>query len=198
VGVDAVNGISYLLLMIITAYVGLDPTTDIQWVSSPDSLQDMVDGKIDAFLGGPPQPQEARRRHIGRVILNTRIDHPWSQYFCCMLSTSAAYVDRNPVASKRVLRAMLKAVDLCVSNPDQVARGVIEKGFATSYDDALRTMTDVRYDAWREFDPEDSMRFYALRLQETGIVNADISVKRIISEGTDWRFLNELKHELKT
>ena len=44
-----------------------------------------VAGKIDAFLGFPPEPQELRARKIGRVILNTTTDKPWSQYFCCML-----------------------------------------------------------------------------------------------------------------
>jgi NitT/TauT family transport system substrate-binding protein len=39
------------------------------------------------------------------------------------------------------------------------------------------------------------MRFYALRLHEVGMVKS--SPNKIIAEGTDWRFLNELKRELK-
>jgi NitT/TauT family transport system substrate-binding protein len=39
------------------------------------------------------------------------------------------------------------------------------------------------------------MRFYALRLHELGMIKS--SPARILAEGTDWRFLNELKHELK-
>ena len=48
---------------------------------------------------------------------------------------------------------------------------------------------------WREFDPEDSLRFYALRLHEVGMIKS--SPNTILAEGTDWRFLNELKRELK-
>jgi NitT/TauT family transport system substrate-binding protein len=53
----------------------------------------------------------------------------------------------------------------------------------------------VPYDRWREYDIEDSLRFYALRLHDAGMVESNPN--QIIAEGTDWRFLNELKRELK-
>jgi NitT/TauT family transport system substrate-binding protein len=68
-------------------------------------------------------------------------------------------------------------------------------GFAHRYDYALQTLSELPYGAWREFDPEDSLRYYALRLHEVGMISS--SPNKIISEGTDWRFLNELKRELK-
>ena len=113
-----------------------------------------------------------------------------------MLAASTTYAQQYPVATKRVLRALLKAVDLCISDPQQVARGIVAKGFANNYDYALKTLTDARYDKWREYDPEDSLRFYTLRMQETGIVQ--VSPTKVIAEGTDWRFLDEIKRELKT
>ena len=48
---------------------------------------------------------------------------------------------------------------------------------------------------WREYDPEDTLRFYALRLHEAGMIKS--SPNALLAEGTDWRFLNELKRELK-
>jgi NitT/TauT family transport system substrate-binding protein len=42
---------------------------------------------------------------------------------------------------------------------------------------------------------EDTLRFYALRLNEVGMIKS--APKQIIAEGTDWRFLNEIKRELK-
>ena len=39
------------------------------------------------------------------------------------------------------------------------------------------------------------MRYYALRLHEVGMIKS--SPNQLIAEGTDWRFLNELKRELK-
>ena len=63
------------------------------------------------------------------------------------------------------------------------------------YDYALQTLNELPYAAWREFDPEDTLRFYALRLHEVGMIKSN--PKAILAEGTDWRFLNEIKRELK-
>ncbi|MET3522134.1 hypothetical protein [Mesorhizobium abyssinicae] len=59
-----------------------------------------------------------------------------------------------------------------------------------------RDHREARYDVWREFDPEDTMRFYALRMNEVGFIEA--GPNKIIANGTDWRLLNEIKRELKT
>jgi NitT/TauT family transport system substrate-binding protein len=100
-----------------------------------------------------------------------------------------------PVATKRVLRAILKAADLCATEPARVARQIVDAGFTPRYDYALQTFNEVPYDKWREYDPEDTIRFYALRMHDTGFIKS--SPQKIIAEGTDWRFLNELKRELK-
>jgi NitT/TauT family transport system substrate-binding protein len=71
----------------------------------------------------------------------------------------------------------------------------VEKGYANNYDYARETMQDVVYGQWREYDPEDAVRFYALRLHEVGMLKS--TPQQIIAQGTDWRFLNELKRELK-
>ena len=70
------------------AHVGLDPKTDIDWVIPRDgnALEIFAQGKADAFLAFPPEPQELRDRNIGRVIISTIQDRPWSQYFCCSYS----------------------------------------------------------------------------------------------------------------
>jgi NitT/TauT family transport system substrate-binding protein len=196
-GVQGLTTSQHSFLASIATYVGLDPARDINWITSESvkPMQLFVEGKIDAFLGFPPEPQELRARHIGHVIVNSALDRPWSQYFCCMLAGNAAFVRDNPIATKRVLRAILKAADLCVAAPKQVAQRIVDGGFTASYDYALQTMNEVPYGKWRDYDPEDSVRFYALRLHEAGIIKS--SPKEIIAKGTDWRFLNELKRELK-
>jgi NitT/TauT family transport system substrate-binding protein len=187
------------LLRLMAAEVGLDPVKDIRWVTASDGRADPLElfaqGKIEAFLGFPPEPQQLRARRVGHVILNTTTDRPWSQYFCCMLASSRDYVRKYPLATKRVLRAVLKAADLCAAEPDRVARRIVSGGFAENYDYASETLRDIPYEKWREYDPEDTMRFYALRLHETGLIKS--SPQKIIADGTDWRFLNELKRELK-
>jgi len=112
-----------------------------------------------------------------------------------MLAGNREFVRKYPVATKRVLRAILKAADLCVSEPPSVARQLVDSGFTDRYDYALQTLGELPYDKWREYDPEDTLRFYALRLHEAGMVNS--TPQKIIAQGTDWRFLDELKRELK-
>ncbi len=198
VGVYSFTSSPHVLVTLMAAYVGLDPVKDIQWVTGSEAtaMQLFVDGKIDAFLAVPPEPQELRARKIGHTIVSSTVDRPWSQYYCCMLAGTADYVGRYPVATKRVLRALLKAADLCVSDPKMVAQKLVDGDFTDRFDYALQALTDVRYDRWRDFDPEETIRFYALRLYEAGMIKS--SPKKIIAHGTDWRFLNAIKRELKT
>jgi NitT/TauT family transport system substrate-binding protein len=185
-----------LLLSVMTAYIGLDPRKDINWVTSstPTPMELFAAGKMDAFFGGPPDAQELRSRKIGRMILRTATDLPWSQYFCCMLASRRDYVRANPVATKRLIRAILKTTDMCAAEP-QLAAGQLAEIVSARYDYALEMMGDVPYDKWRELDAEDSIRFWALRLRELEFIKS--APNALITEGTDWRFLNEIKRELK-
>jgi NitT/TauT family transport system substrate-binding protein len=182
---------------LLAASVGLDPSKDIDWVTDPSRrpLDLFMQGKIDAFLGFPPEPQDLRARHIGHVIVNTAVDHPWSQYFCCLLAGHRKFVKNYPRATKSVMRAILKATDICASDPARAARRLVDSGVTPRYDYALQTLGELPYDKWREYDAEDTVRFYALRLRELGFIKS--SPQKIIADGTDWHFLDELKRELK-
>ena len=197
VGISDLSSGRYLFLRIMAAYVGLDPDADINWVTSPTVRPaDLFEaGKVDAFLGYPPEPQELRARKVGRVIVNTATDKPWSHYFCCFVFGNKEFVRAHPIVTKRFLRAILKAADMCAADPALAAQSMVDSGWTPHYDYALQTLTELPYDRWREFDPEDSLRFYALRLHEVGMIKS--SPNEILAEGTDWRFVNELKRELK-
>ena len=196
VGVDYLESTPHMMLIVMAAYVGLDPLADIQWVESDNPIQLFIDRKIDAFPAIPPASQELRDRKVGHTIVSTTLDRPWSQYYCCMLAGATDYVEKYPAATKRVVRAFLKAADICASDPRVVAQQLVDGGFTKRYDYALQTLTELRYDVWREFDPDDSLRFYALRMREASLIKS--SPQTIIAGGTDWRFLEELKRELKT
>ncbi len=187
-----------ILLASMLAYVGIDPRS-VTWV--PDdkgktAMQRFIDSEVDAFMGFAPQPQELRKRKIGHVILNTTEDRPWSQYFCCALVASRDFVARYPIAAKRALRAHLKAADLCVREPERAARYLAHKGFEPRYEIGLEVIKSLPYARWREANPEDTLRFHALRLHEVGMIKSNPN--ELIAKSTDWRFLNELKRELKT
>jgi NitT/TauT family transport system substrate-binding protein len=195
IGIDLMGSNGHKLLVVITSYIGFNPASDFELVVGTDAVEMFADGKIDAFFGIPPQPQIMRERKLGHALLSTAIDRPWAEYYCCMLAGHSEYVAKYPVATKRAVRALLKAVDLCATNPDEVARIATGSGRSSQY--ALQTISsDVRYDRWRDFDPDDTLRFYALRMQETGLIA--VSPAEILERGADWRFFNELKKELKT
>src|SRR6266705_2164713 len=105
------------------------------------------------------------------------------------------FVRSHPVATKRALRAVLKATDICARDPDRAAKYMVNKGYESNSAIALEVVKDVSYNAWRTFDPESTLRFYALRLHEVGMIK--MTPQKVIAQGTDWRFLNELKRELK-
>jgi NitT/TauT family transport system substrate-binding protein len=196
IAIQDLNSDGYYYLAIMAAHVGLDPKSDFDWVISPEGnpMELFAEGKADAFLAFPPEPQELRARNLGSVIISTVQDNPWSQYLCCVLYSSRDFVRDHPIATKRYLRAVLKAADYCADEPERVAQRLVDAGFS-QYDYALQTLTEIKYREWRNYDPEDTLRFYALRLHEAGMITS--SPKQIIAEGTDWRFLNELKRELK-
>jgi NitT/TauT family transport system substrate-binding protein len=195
VGIQSLSSSGHLYVAMLANHVGIDPLRDIHWVVGDDALDRFAQGEVDAFMGFPPEPQELRERGIGRVILDTTTDRPWSQYFCCMLYGNRDFTQDYPNATKRFVRAVLKAADICASNPEVAARTLVEEGFTARYDYALETLIALPYGRWRTFDPEDTMRFVALRLHEVGMI--ETHPNHLIAEGTDWRFFNELKQELR-
>ena len=197
VAVPEQGGVHHLFLASMAQYVGLNPNKDISWVIHPpaESIQLLADGQIDALVGFPPVPQELRAKQIGHVVVNSAVDRPWSQYFCCIVAGNREFVRKYPIATKRALRAILKATDVCALDPNRAAQFIVDNGFTPHYDYALQTMQEIPYNRWREYDPEDTVRFYALRLHEIGMIKS--TPQKIIAQGTDWRFFNELRKELK-
>jgi NitT/TauT family transport system substrate-binding protein len=128
-------------------------------------------------------------------VVNSAVDRPWSQYFCCMLTGNREFVRKHPVATKRAIRAILKSAEICALAPESVAKSVVAKGVAKNYDYALEAIKSLPYRRWREYDAEDTIRFYSLRPHEVGMIKN--SPKKIIAQGTEWRFLRELKKEMK-
>jgi NitT/TauT family transport system substrate-binding protein len=186
----------HVFLASMVAYVGLDPNKDVNFIARPaaEGKQLLAEGKVDAYLGFPPDPQELREKKVGHVVVNSSVDRPWSQYFCCLAIANRDFVQKHPVATKRALRALLKATDTCAADPERAARTIVDTGFPTRYDYAIQALKGIPYDKWRAYNPSDTLRFYALRLHEAGMIK---STPQKILSGADWRFLDELKKELK-
>jgi NitT/TauT family transport system substrate-binding protein len=99
------------------------------------------------------------------------------------------------MATKRALRAILRAADICATEPARAARIMVDRGFATQDEYTLKMLTELPYAKWREYDHANTMRFYGVRLREAGMIKA--TPQQILAQGSDWRFVNELKRELK-
>ena len=197
VGILAKESAHHVFVASIATSVGLDPNKDIQWSEHPPlkAKQMLAEGSIDAYLGFPPDPQELREKKVGHSLLNSAIDRPWSQYFCCLVAANREFARRNPVAAKRALRAILKASEICASQPDLAVKSYSGQGFIADTRLARQAVTELPFGKWRDFNPEETVRFYALRLRDADMVKG--APQKLIAQGTDWRILNELKKELK-
>ncbi|HEY7750423.1 MAG TPA: ABC transporter substrate-binding protein [Aestuariivirgaceae bacterium] len=196
VGVTTPLGFSadHMLVSVMAAYVGLNPRTDIIWVTDPKISQAELFnmGKVDAFVGFPPDPSQPCMQSAGQLVVSTGRDRPWSDYFCCMVAANPNFMRNNPVSTKRALRAILKATDICHKEPEKAVQRMVEQGFSAMC--ARMMLNDVSYGIWRDHDPEDTVRFFALRLHETGMIKSPPN--EIISKFTYWQFLNDIKNEL--
>jgi NitT/TauT family transport system substrate-binding protein len=187
----------HVFLASIVNYVGLDPNRDINWSFHPpaEGKRLLAEGKIDGYLGFPPDPQELKDRKIGRMLLSSTVDKPWSQYFCCMPAVNRTWARKHPIATKRVLRAMLKGAEMCASDPEIGVKAYLAKGYTPKPEYALQALRELPYRNWRETNAEDTLRFYALRLHQAGMIKNN--PEKIIAQGTDFRYFNELKREMK-
>jgi len=183
----------------LVAYVGLDPEKDFEYISASknEAIELFKKGEIDAFISFPPGNEQLKELGIGRVLVDTNVDRPWSQYFCCMVNASRKFTRENPIATKRALRALLQSNDIVSRDPEFATRLLIERKIRkeAEYKYILRSLKETPFNTWRHYNPEDTIRFYALRLHEIGLTKW--SPQEIIDNNTDWQFLKSLKDELK-
>ena len=183
----------------IVTYVGLDPNKDLEWVILPynDWSASLENGDVDAALLWAPDAVALRNKGIAKVLMNTTTDKPWRDYFCCMVISNREFVRRNPMATKRALRAFLKAAELCSVDPEGTATWFVKQGYTPEefYEPTLQMLREIPYGSWRKYDAEDTVRFYALRWHQLELIKTSPEV--ILRNNVDLRFLNELKRELK-
>jgi NitT/TauT family transport system substrate-binding protein len=165
VGIPALETAHHLFLSSMAAYVGLDPRKDIKWVT-----HETVDS--------------------AQLLAAGKVD---------------ALIGFPPVPQELRAKRRWRRSEPCArfSRPQTCARSsrsarpglVVDRGFTKTYDYALATMKEIPYNRWWEYDPEDTVRFYSLRLREVGMLKSN--PQKILADGTDWRFLKELKKELR-
>jgi NitT/TauT family transport system substrate-binding protein len=112
-----------------------------------------------------------------------------------MLTGNRSFVQKHPVATKRAMRAIFKANEICATQPERAAKFLTERGFASRYEHAIQTLREIPYAKLLTHDPQSTLRFYALRLRDVGMIKSNPNT--LVAKAGDWRFLRELKKELK-
>jgi NitT/TauT family transport system substrate-binding protein len=206
IAVNAANASDqfYGFFSILLAYVGVDPRAEVNFIQiGPDlnALRDaFLDGRSQAFIApaafGPLL--RLNPKNPGKVILDTTMDKPWSQYYCCQLVTNRDWARKNPFATKRVTRALLRAADVVAKDKARAAHEYVARGFyatASPTDEQItnEVIRDLSYD-WRELDPEETLRFFALRLADAKLIRS--TPQQIIAQRSDFAYMRELKSEL--
>jgi NitT/TauT family transport system substrate-binding protein len=196
-------GIFYGFMLSILAHIGIDPA-ELKLIDigpDHDDVTDYLEGKSDAiFLPvhlGPLMRRNPKKR--GSVILDSTVDRPWSQNYCCMLTAQRDWAKANPVATKRVTRAFLRASDMVAADRKAAVDTAVKKEFykankALTPEIMLETISMLSYD-WRDFDPEETLRFFALRLRDAKLITK--SPQQVIDEGSDLAYFRQLRTELK-
>lgn len=189
------------------AFVGIDPVKDVSFFEiGPDyaaMLDAFLDGRSDAFLAAADGAAVLRRhpRTSSTKILDQSADKPWSQYLCCMLAANRDWTRQNPVAAKRVTRAVLRAADATFKDRSRAARegatrpvqSILPLGGVALEQVLSDTIAMLSYD-WREFDPEETIRFFALKLADVKLITS--TPQQIIAQGTDLAYMRQLRKEL--
>jgi NitT/TauT family transport system substrate-binding protein len=186
-----------LFMAMTLANVGLDLNKDVKVVNQPptEHARLLSSGEVDAVVAIPPLSTDLRAKGIGHVVINSMTDQPWSNYYCCGPVVHRDWMEKHPVATKRALRAMLRGADAVAKDPDGTARFMVDRGYTNNYDYTSAVLKEMPYNVWRDYDPVDTVRFYALRLKEAGIIKS--TPDQILERGTDFRYLKQLRRELK-
>lgn len=188
-----------VFLAVTLANVGIDVRTDVTVVTLPhnEAANALSSGEADGMTSYPPFAHGVQAKGIGHVVLDANVDGPWSQYLFSMATVHRDFFTKNPMATKRALRALLRAADLVAKDPRRAARAMVDLGFMGEplYEATLAGVQAIRHDVWRTYEPADTLRFYALRLREAGLIKS--TPEQILSRGTDFRSLRELTRQLK-
>jgi NitT/TauT family transport system substrate-binding protein len=98
---------------------GVDPTSvKTLTVSSESGLANLLkSGQIDAFIAGPPVPQEAVAQGAGQILVTSNNAPVWNAGNAnLVLAANASYAKANPALTKKVTAAVHAAIEYVTTN----------------------------------------------------------------------------------
>jgi NitT/TauT family transport system substrate-binding protein len=160
-------------------------------------IQNFLAGQSDAVLAYVDQGPALRAnpKNPGHLIFDMMMDKPWSQYYCCLLTATRDYATAYPWATKRATRAVLRGIDIVVKDRKAAVDAAVRKGYTQDGKLLLEAIQDMPY-PWREYDPADSLLYFALQLADAKLLKK--TPRQIVAEGTDLAFFRQMQKELKT
>jgi NitT/TauT family transport system substrate-binding protein len=188
----------YAFFATLLGYVGIDPLKDVEFIAAGTGagmISAFIEGRADAVLAAATNGPLFRRlpKLPGQRILATMTDKPWSQYLCCTLMADRDWARQNPIATKRVTRAVLRATDAAAKDPARAAHDAAAALGVADESLVRETMAMCTYN-WRELDPEETLRFFALRLADAKLITT--TPQQLIAQGTDLAYMRQLRKEL--
>ena len=123
--------------------------------------------------------QRGRPALVPVLLLHGRANRDWAR--------------KHPLAAKRALRAILKGSRARASGPRSRVKAYLGQGYNANPEYARQALRDLPYGRWRDYNPEDTMRFYALRLREAGMVKSP--PQKLDQSGNRLAALEQLKRE---
>ena len=153
---------------------GSTPQKDINWVTtddvaSPWSCSPGQDRRVPGFrarAAGAARPQDRprdRRHGDGPAMVPVLLLHVGRKHGLRPTSIRSRPSARCAPSSRPLI---------CARPSRSVPRGSWSRAASRSLRYALQTMTDVPYNSLARARPEDTLRFYALRLHEVGMINS--------------------------
>jgi len=192
----------YAFFASLLGWVGMDPRKDVQFLetgleSYAAMLGAFIDGRADAVLAGAAAGPYLRSLRIpGNIIFDQATQKPWSTHLCCTLVANRDWARRYPVAAKRVTRAVLAATDAASRDHTAAAHAFFVGGQGQKSESiTMQAMAMCKYN-WRDYEPEDTLRFFALRLADAKLIRS--TPQQLIDRGTDLAYMRQLRTELKS
>jgi NitT/TauT family transport system substrate-binding protein len=194
-----IRDVAYGNAVMILKQAGVDPK-DVNFVAQSDAdvVKLYLEGKNDAVLlaAAAAEGLKANAANKGHTIFVQTMEEPWARMDCCLIVTTQEWYRANPSATKRAMRAILRASDALTADRAAAAKLITDKGLFGGANNVanVRNALNMLSFNWRDLDADKSLRFHGALLAETGLMK--ISVDEL-AKSLDLRILNELRTELK-
>ena len=194
VAIPGIGSTQHLVLLSALYGEGVDPEkVDLVVYPSAEMPALLKAGKIDAAMGWPPIPEICSMEGIGHTILSTTLDPPWSDHMCCVLIAHTPWMEKNPEALRRVIKATYLAAAAVDADPPGMAKVLIDKGYAKNLPATTLALAKIPWLKFKFHHPEETIIYYAEDLYNFGITTHDADW---ILEGCDWSYYEDVLEEM--